>query len=99
MPETSTDLVKGSGRREGGEFAKPPDMLDEWRAVGEEGPQLTGEPALSGACNPVRVELGGALTSPQTRSAPARFRPPRSSSLPSPPTTHQGDPGAPDPQI
>jgi len=55
-------------------------MLDEWRAVVEEWPQLTGEPALSGACNRVRVELGGAWTSSKSRSAASGFGPSCSSS-------------------
>ncbi len=56
MPQTSTDLVKALYRRWGTEFAKRPrHALDEWRVVVEEWPQLTAEPAPSGACDRVRV--------------------------------------------
>ena len=73
MPETSTDLVKGPGRQQGGEFAKRPDMLDDWRAVVEEWPQRTAEPAPSGACDRVRVEPGGAWTSSKSGRAASGF--------------------------
>ncbi len=70
MPGTSTDLVKALCRRRGREFTKRPrHALDEWRVVVEEWPQLTAQPAPSGACDRVRVELGGAWTSSKSRRA------------------------------
>jgi len=68
------DLVKALCRRWGGEFAKRPRYaLDEWRAVVEEWPQRTAEPAPSGACDRVRVEPGGAWTSSKSGRAASGF--------------------------
>jgi len=59
------DLVKALCRRWGGEFAKRPRYaLDEWRAVVEEWPQRTAEPA------PRVLAIGSA-------SSPAALGPPR----------------------
>lgn len=69
MPQTSTDLVKGPGRR----WEATRHALDEWRAVVEEWPKLTAEPAPSGACDRVRVELGGAWSSSKSRRAASGF--------------------------
>ena len=70
MPQTPADLVKAFCRRWGDEFAKPPAMPSiGWRAVVQEWPQLTAEPAPSGACDRIRVELGGAWTSSKSHRA------------------------------
>jgi hypothetical protein len=69
VPQTSTDLVKGPGRRWGATRR----ALDEWRAVVEEWPKLTAESTPSGACDRVRVELGGAWSSSKSRRAASGF--------------------------
>ncbi len=74
MPQTSTAIVKDLYQRWGGEFAKAArHALDEWRAAVEEWPQLTAEPAPSGACDRVRAELGGAWTSSKSGRAASGF--------------------------
>jgi hypothetical protein len=41
----------------------------------QECPRPTAEPAPSGICDRIRVELGGAWTSPEISSSRVRFRP------------------------
>jgi len=81
VPQTSTAIVKDLYQRWGGEFAKAArHALDEWRAAAGERPQLTAEPAPSGACDRARVDLGGAWTSSKSGRAASGFGRSRSSS-------------------
>jgi hypothetical protein len=74
VPQTSTATAKNLYQQWGGEFAKRPGVPSmSGGPVAEEWPQLTAEPALSGACDRVCVELGGAWTSSKSRRAASGF--------------------------
>jgi hypothetical protein len=76
VPETSTDLVKDPDRWWRAEFAKRLDMPSmsggPWSRSAH---RPTAEPAPNSAWDRVRVELGGAWTSPEISSSRVRFRP------------------------